>query len=68
MKQSDDANYFDSHWSWEDDKMANKSDFLKESPDLKHPSKLISGWRKSLLAQEEKKMRREISSKKKIDN
>ena len=49
--------------SWEDDDTPNKSDFSQKYPDLKHPNKRISGWRKSLLAKETKKMERETQKK-----
>ena len=53
------------HLSWEEDETLDKSDFRKEYPHLKHPDKRISGWRKSLLAQEEKRIKRETKQKSK---
>ena len=43
------------HLSWEEDETPDKPDFRKEYPHLKHPDKRISGWRKSVPAQEEKR-------------
>ena len=51
--------------SWEDDDTSKKSDFSQKHPDLKHPNKRLSGWRKSLLAKETKKMERETKNSKK---
>ena len=45
--------------SWEDDDTPDKSVFSRQYPDLKHPDKRISGWRKSLLLKETKKIERE---------
>ena len=53
---------------WENDDTPNKSVFSQQYPDLKHPEKRISGWRKSLLAKETKKMERETTKNSKKPN
>ena len=49
--------------SWDKDDSLNKDEFRKQFPDVKHPDKRISGWRKSLIAQEEKRVKKAAKRK-----
>ena len=49
--------------SWDDDETPGKIHFREKYPGVKHPDKRIGGWRKSLIARELKKAKRQTKDK-----